>query len=114
MSAGRPGGLPPPPLTGEILKLDDLDTGFSPENPKRNRPCVVIGSAGLRVRVVPHSTRPSQGVVVPEGAVEGLREGFFVRFGATVPLSIALSSVCLGQLGEPYLEEVLRQARPWP
>jgi hypothetical protein len=105
---------PPPPIAGEILKLDDRDTGFSPENPKRNRPYVVIGCTNVRVRVMPQSTQTGRGVHVPEGAVEGLEEGCFVPYSTTVRLSLAVDSPCIGHLRQPYLREILEQARPKP
>jgi hypothetical protein len=112
---GRSGGIgPPPPISGEILKLDDRDTGFSSKNPKENRPYVVIGCTTVRVRVMPQSTDTGRGVHVPEGAVEGLEEGCFVPYSATIRLSLALGSPCRGHLGQPYLGEVLEQARPKP
>lgn len=107
-----PGGIdPPPPITGEILKLDDRDTGFSRENPKRNRPYVVIGCIGVRVRVMPQSTQTERGVLVPDGAVEGLEEGCFVPYSTTIRLSLAVSSLSVGYLRQPYLGEVLEQAK---
>jgi hypothetical protein len=103
---------PPPPLRGEILKLDDIDTGFSEKNPKRNRPYVVVGAAGMLVRVVPQSTDLSKGVLIPDGGVEGLEEGCFVPYAANVPLSLAITAENVGHLPEPYLSEVIDQAYP--
>jgi hypothetical protein len=68
----------------------------------------------VRVRVVPQSTRIERGVHVPMGSVEGLEEGCFVPYSTTVRLSLALDSPCIGHLGQPYLREVLEQARPQP
>ncbi|HEX4307296.1 MAG TPA: hypothetical protein VHZ54_14775 [Solirubrobacterales bacterium] len=94
--------------------IDDIETGFSPKNPKENRPYVVIGCAGRRVRVMPQSTDMSNGVMVPDGALEGLEEGCFVPFSTTIRLSLALGCPCVGHLGEPYLGRILAQARPKP
>jgi hypothetical protein len=108
-------GEPPPqlkPLRGEILKLDDLDTGFSPKNPKRNRPYVVINTAGMLVRVVPQSTNLEKGVLVPEDVVSGLEEGCFVPYAANVRLSLCLEAEPVGHLPDPYKREVLEQAYP--
>jgi hypothetical protein len=104
----------PAPLRGEILQLDDEDTGFSRSNPKKNRPYLVIGVAGLRVRVVPQSTDTADGVLVPEGVIEGLEEAAFVPWAASIPRSLALASPCIGHLPDPYLADALRQAHPWP
>jgi hypothetical protein len=101
-------------VQGEILLLDDLDTGFSPIRPKRSRPYVVIGVAAFRVRVVPQSTVGKRGIHVPGDAVDGLADGHFVPYAATVPLGVALASECLGYLPEPYLQDVLTQSKPWP
>lgn len=105
---------PPAPLRGEILQLDDEDTGFSRSNPKKKRPYLVIGIAGLRVRVVPQSTDTADGVLVPEGVVEGLEEAAFVPWAASIPRSLALASRSIGHLPDPYLADALRQAHPWP
>ncbi len=94
--------------------IDDIETGFSPQNPKRNRPYVVIGCAGRRVRVMPQSTNTSNGVLVPGGTMDGLEEGCFVPYSTTIRLSLALHCRCVGHLGQPYLAEVLSQARPKP
>lgn len=102
----------PPPLRGEILKLDDLETGFSKKNPKRSRPYVVIGKAGLQIRVVPQSTNLEEGVLVPEGVVAGLEEGCFVPYAANVRLSLCLEAEPVGHLPDPYKSEVLEQAYP--
>lgn len=103
---------PPPPLRGEILKLDDLETGFSKNNPKQNRPYVVIGKAGMQMRVVPQSTNLEVGIFVPEGVVAGLKEGCFVPYAANVRLSICLEAEPIGHLPDPYKTEVLEQAYP--
>jgi hypothetical protein len=113
MAASRSELDPPPPIRGELLKIDDRYTGFSPDDPKDNRPYVVIGTAGRRVRVVPHSTKHERGVWIPDG-VGGLEEGRFVPYGATVGLRFAASRSKIGHLEEPYLEQVMKQAKPWP
>lgn len=94
--------------------IDDIETGFSSKNPKRNRPYVVIGCAGRRVRVRPQSTDMSRGVEVPAGTLEGLEEGCFVPYSTTIRLSVAVGCPCIGHLGEPYLGQILSQARPKP
>lgn len=94
--------------------IDDIETGFSSKNPKRNRPYVVIGCAGRRVRVTPQSTDMGRGVPVPAGTLDGLEEGCFVPYSTTIRLSVALRCSCIGHLGEPYLSRILSQARPRP
>lgn len=94
--------------------IDDIETGFSSKNSKKNRPYVVIGCAGRRVRVVPQSTNLSHGVHVPAGALEGLEEGCFVPYSTTIRLPVALRCPCIGHLGEPYLGQIITQARPKP
>lgn len=112
MSAGIGDTAPPPPIPGEILKLDDIETGFSKKNRKQNRPYLVIGAAGLRVRVVPQSTDTERGVLVPAGTLHGLSEGCFLAWATTIPLSLALAAPCIGHLPDPYLAAALEQAHP--
>lgn len=114
MSAEIGDAAPPPPIRGEILKLDDIETGFSERNRKQNRPYLVIGVAGLRVRIVPQSTDIEKGVLVPTGTLHGLAEGCFLAWATTIPLSLALAATCIGHLPDPYLAAALEQARPWP
>jgi hypothetical protein len=103
---------PPAPLVGELLKMSDLVTGFSPDNPKENRPYAVIGVTGRRVRVVPQSTEGEHGVHVPDGVVEGLEEGWFVPWSTTVSVRYAASRPAIGLLPrDPYLDDVLDQWR---
>jgi hypothetical protein len=113
MAAGRFQLDPPPPIRGEILRMDDVRTGFSRNDPKENRPYVVIGTAGRQVRVMPHSTQHDRGVPIPDG-VAGLDEGRFVPYGSTVGVRYAASRSKVGDLPEPYLGQVLEQAKPWP
>ncbi len=92
--------------------MDDRVTGFSPDNPKENRPYVVIAARGRRVRVVPQSTAGSRGVFVPDGVVEGLEEGWFVPWSTTVSVSYAVSREVVGEpLPDPYLRDVIGQWR---
>lgn len=64
--------------------MSDRITGFSPDNPKQNRPYVVIGVTGRRVRVVPQSSEGDRGIHVTDGVVDGLGEGWFVPWSTTV------------------------------
>jgi hypothetical protein len=110
MARYRRGVDQPPPLVGELLKMDDRFTGFSPDNPKENRPYVVIAARGRRVRVVPQSTEGSRGVFLPDGVVEGLEEGWFVPWSTTVAVSYAVSREAVGELlPDPYLRDVIGQ-----
>jgi hypothetical protein len=105
-------GLPPLiPLVGEVLKIHDRMTGFSPDDQKQNRPYVVIEQAGRRVRVVPQSTIGQHGVYVPRDALDGLEEGRFVPWSTTIRMSHALGRPQIGYLPERYLVQVLAQWR---
>lgn len=83
------GNEPPPPIAGEILIIDDIETGFSPKDPKRNRPYVVIGCAGRRARVMPQRTDTRNGVHIPGSTMDELEEGCFVPCSTTIRLSQA-------------------------
>jgi hypothetical protein len=100
---------PPPPLAGELLKIHDRMTGFSPDHPKENRPYVVIGCVGRMVRVVPQSTVGGTGVHIADGAVECLEEGWFVPWSTTIPVHVATRRPCIGYLPAEYLERVREQ-----
>ena len=92
--------------------MDDRVTGFSPDNPKENRPYVVIVVRGRCVRVVPQSTEGSRGVLVPDGIVEGLEEGWFVPWSTSASVSYAASREAMGELlPDPYLRDVIAQWR---
>lgn len=101
------------PIDGELLRIDDVDTGFDkfcPDEPKTGRPYVVIGKPfGGRVRVVPQSTRGARGVYVGDSVVEGLREGWFVPWSAPVRISLAARCETIGYLPHPYLDQVKEQ-----
>jgi hypothetical protein len=100
------GSGPPAPFVGELLKIDDQVTGFSPGEPKENRPYVVIEQVGRMVRIVPQSTHGEHGVHVPDGAVDGLEEGWFVPWSKAVPVRKALSGTSIGFLPQKYLDVV--------
>lgn len=101
------------PIESELLRMNDVDTGFDkfcPDQPKTGRPYVVIGRPiGGRVRVVPQSTKGARGVYVPDGAVEGLEGGRFVPWSAAVRISLAASCETNGYLPQPYLNQVKEQ-----
>lgn len=103
---------PPPPRIGELLRIDDLETGFSPKNPKPGRPCLVVGrSAGRQVPLCPLSTKGGA-IYVPEGAAEGLDQAsWIVDKHVVVPLSVAWEADSAGWLGEPYLAEALAMVK---
>jgi hypothetical protein len=105
------GLTPPAPVVGELLKIDDRMTGFSPDNPKQNRPYVVIEQVARSVRVVPQSTRGDSGVHVPDGAVDGLAEGWFVPWSAVIPVRTAVHRPLIGYLPAQYLGRVRDQWR---
>lgn len=94
------------PVIGELLKIDDRVTGFSPRDPKENRPYVVIEQVGRMVRVVPQSTVGEHGVHVPDGAVDGLEEGWFVPWSKVIPVRKAVRRGAIGFLPQSYLDLV--------
>lgn len=91
--------------------MDDVDTGFSPDDPKEGRPYVVIACVGQQVRVVPQSTRGQRGVFVSDGVVEGLGPGRFVPWSAPVPVRYAAGREIVGHLPKQYLDRVIDQWR---
>ncbi len=104
------------PIDGELVRMNDVDTGFDkfspPDGPKEGRPYLVIGKPfGGRVRVVPQSTKGTRGVYVPDGAVEGLKEGRFVPWSAPVRISLTARCESIGYLPNRYLEQVKEQWR---
>lgn len=101
----------PAPVVGELLKIHDRMTGFSPDNPKENRPYVVIAQVGRLVRVVPQSTLGDRGVHIPDGAVDGLEEGWFVPWSAVIPVRKAVHRPLFGYLPAEYLDRVRDQWR---
>lgn len=100
------GAEPPAPVIGELLKIDDRVTGFSPRDPKENRPYVVIEQVGRMVRVVPQSTIGGHGVHVSEGAVDGLEEGWFVPWSNAIPVGKAVAQGAIGFLPPMYLDRI--------
>lgn len=104
------------PIDGELVRMNDVDTGFDKFSPadgaKEGRPYVVIGTPfGARVRVVPQSTKGTRGVYVPDGAVEGLKDGRFIPWSTPVRISLAARCESIGYLPNPYLNQVKDQWR---
>lgn len=97
---------PPAPLVGELLRIDDQVTGFSPTDPKRNRPYVVIEQVGRMVRVVPQSTIGEHGVYVPGGTVDGLEAGWFVPWSKLIPVRKSVIAEAIGFLPPKHLDLV--------
>ena len=91
------------------MRIDDRHTGFSPDNPKDGRPYLVIGIVGRQMRVVPQSTRGDRGVLVPEGALEGLEEGRFVPWSRAIPIRYASPIRTIGYLPSTYVNLVIEQ-----
>jgi hypothetical protein len=94
-----------------LLKIHDRMTGFSPDNPKRNRPYLVIAQTGPMVRVVPQSTVGDHGIYVPDGVVVGLEPGWFVPWSRAIPVGLATRRPVIGYLPPSYLERVRDQWR---
>jgi hypothetical protein len=103
---------PPPPRIGELLRIDDLETGFSPENPKTRRPYLVVGRpAGRQLPLRPLSTKGGA-VYVPEDGADGLgEESWIVEKHVVVPLSVAWEADSAGWLEDPYLAEALAMVK---
>lgn len=99
------------PIIGELLRVSDRVTRFSPDDPKERRPYVVVRTLGRRVRVVPQSTRSDRGVYVPDDVVNGLEPGWFVPWSTTISIAHALRCPAIGQLPQHYLNEVIAQTR---
>lgn len=101
----------PAPLAGEILRIDDVETGFSPTNPKTRRPYVVIGpAAGRRLALRPLSTDSGK-VHIPEFGVEGLEESWVVNRHVTVPVAVAAAAETVGRMPSPLLDEIKAMAK---
>ncbi|HXV06311.1 MAG TPA: hypothetical protein VFP23_10450 [Solirubrobacterales bacterium] len=91
---------------GDVLMLDDRDTGASKKSVVR--PCMVIAMSTAIAIVAPRTTSGSGEVSTPIGAAKGLnREGRFGSWRCRVPRAIAEAAQNNGQLGEPYRSEVL-------
>jgi hypothetical protein len=95
-----------------VIRVHDVETGFSQRNPKRNRPYVVVGLSGRMVRVVPHSTTDSRGVWTPADVIEGLEEGHFVPTARLIAMKRLVTRRPIGYLPDPYLSDVIEQAKP--
>lgn len=94
---------------GEVLRIDDVVTGFDDNKPRR--PCMVVRVSGpprAGAWVLPRSTRGSTGTLVRAGALPGLnKDGRFMfvpRFVATLDLAVCPS---LGVLSAANRDRVL-------
>lgn len=97
---------PEPLAVGDVLRISDLDTGFSEKS--ELRPCMVTRTFGQNVRVAGRSASSDEGVPVPMGTLPGFdKDGVFFRPGARVSLALASSSERLGPLPDPYKTQVL-------
>lgn len=95
-----------PIRVGDVLMLDDRDTGASRKSVIR--PCMVVSMTAAIVIVAPRTTSGSGEVLTPSGAARGLnKEGRFGSWRCRVPRSAAESAQNNGQLAEPYKSEVL-------
>src|SRR5436309_2559176 len=93
-------------VVGDVLRVSDLDTGFS-EKPEL-RPCMITKIFGHNARVAGRSASGTQGVPVPKGTLSGFdQEGVFFRPGARISLALAKKCERLGLLPEPYKTQVL-------
>jgi hypothetical protein len=94
---------------GEILRIDDVVTGFDDNKP--GRPCMVVrvvDQPRAGAWVLPRSTKGSIGTPVPAGALEGLDEdGRFMYLPHFVASADLAGCPSLGVLPEPYRQRVL-------
>lgn len=94
---------------GEVLRIDDVVTGYDDNKPQR--PCMIVrvsGSPRPGAWVLPRSTKGSTGTLVRAGALTGLnKDGRFMfvpRFVSTADLAGCPS---LGVLGAADRDRVL-------
>lgn len=91
---------------GDVLMLDDRDTGASQKQVVR--PCMVVAMSAAIVIVAPRTTSGSGEVHTPSGSAKGLnKEGRFGSWRCRVPRPAAESAQNNGQLDEPFRSEVL-------
>lgn len=94
---------------GEILRIDDVVTGFDDNKP--GRPCMVVRVVDQPPAggwVLPRSTKGSIGTLVPAGALKGLdQDGRFMYLPHFVVSAELAGCPSLGVLPEPHRGRVL-------
>jgi hypothetical protein len=96
-------------VVGEVLRVDDVVTGF--DDNKRGRPCMVVRvSEAPRAGawVVPRSKKGSQGTLMHAGVLPGLdRDGRFMFLPRFVPAADLTDCESLGVLPDHIRDLVL-------
>jgi hypothetical protein len=94
---------------GEVLRIDDVVTGF--DDNKLQRPCMVVRVSGpprAGAWVLPRSTKGSVGTLVRAGALSGLnKDGRFMFVPRFVAMSDLAGCPSLGVLGDAGRDRVL-------
>jgi hypothetical protein len=94
---------------GEVLRIDDVVTGFDDNKPQR--PCMVVrvtGGPRAGAWVLPRSTKGTDGTFVPAGALPGLdRDGRFMVLPRFVAAGDLEGCPSLGVLGAADRDRVL-------
>jgi hypothetical protein len=115
-----PVSVPPAPIRGEVIKLNDRQVLSPPGRPrlfraeKEGRPYLVLRREGFRLRVMPQSTEGGHGVFVPEDTLAGMEAGWFVPWSGLVTLADAIAASSLGHLPERYIVEATRRWKEGP
>jgi hypothetical protein len=105
------------PVVGGIIRLDDVDTGFSPQNPKEGRRYVVIEVRNARVRVVPFCRKARAGIFIEPGTLSDPEaSGWFIRWSANISADLAERAEHVEHLAMHHVEKVRSQwlAAPGP
>lgn len=91
---------------GDVLRLNDLDTGFSSKDVLRW--CIVTAVIGSSVRVAGRSTTREDGFPIPKDVMpEFDLDGRVPPPPLRVSLRLARGSRNIGQLPSPWLEQLL-------
>jgi hypothetical protein len=91
---------------GDVLTLNDADTGASNKNVER--PCMVLAIGSAVVVVAPRSVSVRGSVPTPETGSAGFNKpGSFSRWRCRVGRSAAEAAPNHGHLAEPYRGQVI-------
>ncbi len=92
------------------IRTHDRNTGFSPKNPKPDRPYLVtrvIGDPSDLIYVVPRTTSGWEGVPTPANVIPGLNEaGNFLLDPIPVPAENLRDAEVLGPLPDEYQRRI--------
>jgi hypothetical protein len=100
------------PVCGTIIRRDDIDTGFSPHNPKERRRYLVIEVRNRRVRVVPLCSEGPGVFIEPETLKDESARGYFIRWSTTPSYDEAAASAEDEHVRSSLVDEVREQWRP--